>query len=108
MIKICNKCEQEKSISDFEFRKDTQKYRTACRLCLNTKNPNLTNYKLNKRICIKCNIEKDLIEFGTREYPNGTVASMPKCKECWSLSNLRPYSSKQNHLDGCTKVRHVG
>lgn len=27
-------------------------------------------------------------------------------KECWSLSNLRPLSAKQNVLDGCTKKRH--
>lgn len=27
-------------------------------------------------------------------------------KECWSLNNLRPYSSKQNLLDGLVKTRH--
>lgn len=27
-------------------------------------------------------------------------------KECWALSNLRPYSAKQNLLDGINKVRH--
>lgn len=27
-------------------------------------------------------------------------------KKCWSLENLRPYSSKQNLLDGSTKIRH--
>lgn len=27
-------------------------------------------------------------------------------KECWALSNLRPYSSKQNLLDGITRIRH--
>ena len=27
-------------------------------------------------------------------------------KECWSLSNLRPLSAKQNFLDGITRVRH--
>lgn len=26
--------------------------------------------------------------------------------KCWSLDNLRPYSSKLNQLDGCTKIRH--
>lgn len=32
-----------------------------------------------------------------------------KCEEfsrCWALSNLRPYSAKQNWLDGATKIRH--
>lgn len=27
-------------------------------------------------------------------------------KKCWALENLRPYSAKQNFLDGCTKTRH--
>ena len=27
-------------------------------------------------------------------------------KKCWSLNNLRPYSAKQNILDGTNKVRH--
>lgn len=28
-------------------------------------------------------------------------------KKCWALENLRPYSSKQNLLDGSTRARHV-
>ena len=28
-------------------------------------------------------------------------------KDCWALSNLRPYSAKQNFLDGSTKIRHT-
>jgi hypothetical protein len=27
-------------------------------------------------------------------------------KKCWALSNLRPLSAKQNHLDGVRRVRH--
>lgn len=27
-------------------------------------------------------------------------------RDCWALSNLRPYSSKQNILDGLVKTRH--
>jgi hypothetical protein len=27
-------------------------------------------------------------------------------KECWNLNNLRPYSAKQNIIDGATKIRH--
>lgn len=27
-------------------------------------------------------------------------------KECWSLKNLRPYSAKQNILDGLSRIRH--
>ena len=28
--------------------------------------------------------------------------------KCWQLANLRPYSSKQNIIDGVTKSRHTG
>jgi len=27
-------------------------------------------------------------------------------KECWALTNLRPYSAKQNIIDGSTRIRH--
>ena len=27
-------------------------------------------------------------------------------KKCWSLNNLRPYSAKQNLLDGVNRIRH--
>lgn len=30
----------------------------------------------------------------------------PDFKECWKLENLRPYSAKQNLIDGATRVRH--
>lgn len=28
-------------------------------------------------------------------------------KKCWALENLRPYSAKQNLIDGLTKIRHT-
>lgn len=28
-------------------------------------------------------------------------------KKCWALSNLRPYSAKQNIIDGTRRVRHI-
>lgn len=30
----------------------------------------------------------------------------PEFKKCWALSNLRPYSAKQNFLDGINRTRH--
>lgn len=32
--------------------------------------------------------------------------SHPDFKKCWSLENLRPYSSKKNCLEGASRVRH--
>lgn len=31
----------------------------------------------------------------------------PNFKKAWALTNLRPYSAKQNIIDGTTKVRHI-
>jgi hypothetical protein len=28
--------------------------------------------------------------------------------KCWSLDNLRPYSAKNNCIDGCFRSRHKG
>ena len=33
-MKICNYCDIEKKLSEFNFRKDTQKYRNQCRDCI--------------------------------------------------------------------------
>jgi hypothetical protein len=35
-----------------------------------------------------------------------TTMDCDEFRECWSLSNLRPYSAKQNILDGSNKIRH--
>ena len=35
-----------------------------------------------------------------------TSPTDPEFKECWSLKNLRPYSAKQNILDGVNRTRH--
>jgi hypothetical protein len=36
--KVCVKCQQEKQLSDFYFRKETGKYRPDCRACLTARN----------------------------------------------------------------------
>ena len=44
--KICIKCENEKPLSDFEFRKDKNSYRNICRECRNIQRR--IHYQLNK------------------------------------------------------------
>lgn len=57
--KICSKCNINKSLSDFYFRKDTQKYRNECINCHNKRHKEYfkTYYKENKEILIKKNKE---------------------------------------------------
>jgi len=37
---------------------------------------------------------------------NYTSMNDPEFISCWSLSNLRPYSAKQNFIDGVNRIRH--
>jgi len=51
---------------------------------------------LQDKQCIDCKEIKTLSDFELRQV----------FRDCWALSNLRPYSAKQNQLDGATKLRH--
>ena len=59
-LKRCSKHNIEKILSDFNFRKDTQKYRNQCRDC---------NNLINKKYRI---LNKDVIEIRNKEYRNNT------------------------------------
>ena len=75
---------------------------------------------MTTKICKKCGVEKKLSEFTKYRY-NGELCLdhiIPRsdllytfmneesfCK-CWSLSNLRPLSAKQNIIEGPARVRH--
>ena len=55
-MKICNKCDIEKELSEFKFRKDTQRYRNQCRDCIKL---------INKQYQI---MNKDEIKIQRKEY----------------------------------------
>ena len=46
LMKRCSKCDNEKELPEFNFRKDTQKYRNQCRDC--NKLINKENRTINK------------------------------------------------------------
>jgi len=65
------------------------------------------------KVCIKCNAQLTELQrkycnecriFGKQDHSNRY--SRKNREKCWSLNNLRPYSAKQNILDGIYKVRH--
>ena len=60
MMKRCSKCDNEKELSKFNFRKDTQKYRNQCHDC----------FKLINKECRTIN--KDKIKTRNEEYRNNT------------------------------------
>lgn len=45
-IKICTKCGIEKPLTEFSFRKDTDKYHNACKVCIN----NQARKRYDKRV----------------------------------------------------------
>ena len=59
-MKKCSKCDNEKEISEFNFRKDTQKYRNQCGDCIKL---------INKEYRT---MNKDEIKIGNKEYRNNT------------------------------------
>ena len=110
--KICNKCGQEKPLSDFQFRKDIGAYRHACKECLNKQkrelyDKNHEEIRLKKRlekmivpttiICNKCHIEKDVSMF---EFRNDTKKYRNTCKDCMKQGYKDYYSShkEERHI----------
>lgn len=92
--KICNKCGIEKNIDEFQFRRDTNSYRHACKECINKQKKVLYDKKheeerkrsaLNKKIipktiiCNKCGVEKPIANFDFRK---DTGRYRNTCKEC--------------------------
>lgn len=79
-MKKCSKCGEQKKLikQNFEWRNDNNK---------STWTWNLDH----------------IIPHSTFKYED---MECEEFQECWALSNLRPYSAKQNILDGVNKTRH--
>lgn len=90
---ICQACKEEKPLSDFYFRKETGKYRIACKSCksVNTKEDILARVNAKTKICKHCNIEKPTTEYQKAGRGKWT---QPYCKDCdklrkkkWGINN---------------------
>lgn len=90
-MQICRLCEINQPLSNYQFRKDTSKYRTECKQCLSKKNkqyrkdikngkiiPNKSIIVNNKITCNKCNVIKTLDKYS--QYKNRTYKN--ECKKC--------------------------
>jgi hypothetical protein len=78
-LKVCEACKEEKPLTDFYFRKETGRYRTACKKCksVNTKEDILAKANALIRICKNCGIEKPSTEF-----QKAGKYFQPYCKTC--------------------------
>jgi hypothetical protein len=79
--KICNVCNVEKSLSEFYFRKEQNKYRANCKKCkpLRTKEEIIAQAHADKKVCKHCNIEKSSSEY---QKAGGGKWLQPYCKPC--------------------------
>lgn len=70
-IKICIKCNIEKNINEFSFRKDTNKYRNECKDCIRKQHKeywNIEENKIRKLLYMKEYIKKEEYKKARREY----------------------------------------
>ena len=64
-MKRCSKCDNEKELSEFNFRKDSQRYRSECIRCSSVKHKEWRNINPDKVKQIKKNIMKKIKKEGT-------------------------------------------
>jgi len=81
---ICQACKEEKPLSEFYFRKEIGKYRTACKKCksVNTKEQIIARVNAETKVCKHCGIEKPVSEY---QKAGGGKWTQPYCKDCDSL-----------------------
>lgn len=105
--KICSKCSINQPISNFEYRKDNDKYRNACRTCTKAMNKeyrktfvpgaNARKEELKKkpqRTCLTCNIEKDVEEFAMRSDTNERRNQCILCRNAYVAEFKRAPEAK--------------
>lgn len=92
-IKICKQCNLEKIITDFrhQTRGDKVYVSGTCKKW-DEKDSSTWTWQIDH---IK---PQSLFDYKSMEDD--------EFNQCWALENLRPYSSKQNWLDGINRTRH--
>lgn len=97
--KTCSKCNECKSLDNFQFRKDNGKYRNECKACKSKTNKQYrdnTQYtkgekrlevrreanKAEVKVCVSCNVSKSLDNYAFR---TDTNSYRNQCKDCRNL-----------------------
>jgi hypothetical protein len=100
MVKVCNKCNIEKELKEFDYRNDTKNYRPYCIECRKKRDlqysiktgKNKGIYSHNRKLqseglkhCKRCNTTQSRNNFHNSKYkPNGKCSH---CKKCSSEKN---------------------
>jgi hypothetical protein len=90
-IKTCNVCNTEKSLAEFYFRKDNNKYRDNCKKCKPIIGRKFWAERTSK-ICKDCGIDKPLTEYQKKD-----TAHQPYCKPC---DSIRKKKCAANNVEG--------
>jgi len=98
-LKICSQCKLEKSINEFHFRKDTQKYRNQCKHCISIKNKqyrdeNKDKISHNKKEYARKN--RDKISDYQKEYRIKNKDSIRENQKRWEINN--PYARRKSYM----------
>jgi len=100
--KVCKSCGEEFPLSNFYFRKESNKYRDACKKCkrVTTKEEIIKRANADTKICKHCGIEKPQSEY---QKAGGGRWTQPYCKPC---DKIRKQKHRDNNIDSIKKREH--
>lgn len=95
--KKCGACKVEKPLSEFYFRKETGKYRAACKKCksINTKEQIRARLISKTKVCKHCCIEKSVSEY---QKAGGGKWLQPYCKPCDAIRKRKYEEINKDHV----------
>ena len=100
---ICNYCSEDKSQSNFYFRKNENRFEKTCKKCRNKKSwKNIKEGKTKKREpfnfkCLKCNIQKSADDFYLKDKKSNRYDST--CKSCRKYNANKINQTNSNKKD---------
>ncbi len=104
-MKTCNKCNIDKEINEFSFRKDSQTFRNSCKRCENERKKQLNKQKfenfewkieLEELECGTCKIVKPIECFPRRK--DTELGIRKNCKDCRKQYNNEFFKTNYDEL----------
>ena len=110
MIKVCIKCGIEKDVSNFFFRKDTQKYNNQCKVCIknytqkyyNDNKENLKNYDIKRN---KTKERKEYRQKYTQKYYNDNKENLKNYRDKYYINNKEDILKKSKEYNSKPEIK---
>lgn len=111
-MKTCNKCNEEKELSEFHFRSNRNSHLAICKLCSNEKAKekyykNLEENREYRRNKKNLNKNKDTTYHKVKKLFEITNNEQSVCSKCLSIKNINDFNkdrSRKNNIDTYCKV----